>query len=68
KQLFSGLARKGWLLSAFAVIEKGALGRDHYHLTLDKPTHLTVDQYARRIKAIWSKTTWVDCSPEPMPG
>jgi len=68
KQLFGGLARKGWLLSVFAVLERGALGRDHYHLTLDKPTHLTAEQFARLIKAIWRKTTWgqdrVDVSPD----
>ena len=58
KQIYRGLARKGWLMTVVSVRERGAFDRSHYHLMIDKPPHLAFQQFANAIRSVWKKTTW----------
>lgn len=58
KKVFGSLARRSWLLSVATVLEHSAVERAHYHLTIDKPPHLSFSQYAWLIGDIWKETTW----------
>ena len=58
KTIYRSLARKSWLLNVAAVKETGEFGRDHYHLVIDRPPHMSFERYAGLIHGAWSKTTW----------
>ena len=68
KRVYRGLARKGWVMSVASVRERGALDRVHYHLMIDRPPHLTFQQFACAIGSAWEATFWghekIDVSPD----
>lgn len=67
QKIYKGFSRKGWLMSVGAVRETGAFERPHHHLILNKPPHLTFEQYAALIHRVWNKTMWGHRNIEVMP-
>ena len=50
--------RHGKTVTAFPVIERGKLGRLHYHAMIDCPEHLTLSELDAIIREAWTKTFW----------
>jgi hypothetical protein len=56
--VYGRAARKGKKLRVIPVVEKEADGRWHYHLAIEPPAHLHVNQFAAQIISSWSKSPW----------
>ncbi len=52
--------RKGKRLNVFPVAEVSANGRRHFHLLIDNPNGLVLEDYDATVRSCWSNTTWGD--------
>jgi hypothetical protein len=64
--------RYGKQLSAVPVMEISDDGRIHYHLLIDRPSHISLAQFDVDIRAIWRSTDWgykeIHIDPNPNQG
>jgi hypothetical protein len=72
RSVYGRAARKGKKLRVVPVVEKDANGRWHYHLAIEPPAHLNVEQFAVQIISSWSESPWAHrinhINPEPVRG
>ena len=54
--LGSAAKRYGRRLKTIAVVERNADGRLHYHATIDRPAHVSFEDFERAVRLQWRRT------------